>query len=91
MREAHLEAVHNNPLSEVNFRAPLTVAGCRSLVVVRAEGLTLEGVPVAFELDARGRHRGTPIGAAVERLNRARAWALQPPKTHFKTVTTVFG
>jgi hypothetical protein len=70
VREAHLRAIHENPLADVNFRAPLSVAGCSSLTVVRAEGLALEGVPVAFELDARGRHRGTPLGVLLGRLNR---------------------
>lgn len=81
VREAHLEALHKSPLSDVNFRAPLSVAGEASRVVVRAEGLALEGVPVAFELDARGRHRGTPIGVAVERLNRVARLANLAPVT----------
>ena len=70
VKEAHLRAIHQSPLADVNFRAPLSVAGCSSLTVVRAEGLALEGVPVAFELDARGRHRGTPLGVLLGRLNR---------------------
>ena len=79
VRQAHAEAVHRSPLSDVNFRAPLSVAGCPSIVVVRAEGLAMEGVPVAFELDGSGRHRGTPLRALVGRLNRvARLGGLEP-------------
>jgi hypothetical protein len=79
--EAHLRAIHESPLGDVNFRAPLSVAGCSSLTVVRAEGLALEGVPVAFELDPRGRHRGTPIGVLVGRLNRVARLANLAPVT----------
>jgi len=81
VKEAHLRAVHQSPLSDVNFRAPLSVAGCSSLAVVRAEGLALEGVPVAFELDGRGRHRGTPLGALLRRLNRLAQLARLEPVT----------
>ena len=69
VREAQGLATHKSPLADVGFRPPLSVAGCRdSLVVVKAEGIALAGVPVAFDLDGRGRHRGTPVERVAGRL-----------------------
>jgi len=68
VRRAHQEAVYGSPLSGFGFRPPLSVAGCDSLIVVKAEGLALLGVPVAFELDGRGRHRGTTVARALRGL-----------------------
>jgi hypothetical protein len=70
-RAAHREAVYESPLADVRFRPPLSVAGCDSLIVVKAQALTVIGVPVAFERDAKGRHRGTPVSLALHRLTRA--------------------
>src|SRR3954447_14837957 len=62
VKRAHHEAIYSSPLADVGFRPPLSVVGCDSLTVVKAEGLALLlGIPVAFDLDAKGRHRGTPV------------------------------
>ena len=49
----------DHPLTQIRFAPPLSVAGCSSPVVVRAEGLAHRRIPVAFERDEKGRHRGT--------------------------------
>ena len=75
-KEAHRKATCDSPLRDAGFGPPLSVAGCDSLTVVKAEGLAAAGVPVAFNLDAVGRHRGTPIGLLVDRLGRPAAEVL---------------
>jgi hypothetical protein len=55
-------------LSTVGFKPPLSVAGCCSDTIVRAEGLALRKIPVAFELDAKARHRGTSIDELAQAL-----------------------
>jgi hypothetical protein len=66
--EAHYRSVADNPLGQIRFRAPLSVAGSSSPTVVRAEGLVNRGIPVCMSLDDRGRHRGTPIDEVVAQL-----------------------
>ena len=79
VREAHLKAMADSPLADVGFRPPLSVAGCASIIIVQAEGLAMEGVPVSLELDSRGRHRGMALGVVLDRLNRkAEASGVRP-------------
>ena len=68
VRQAHRQAIYNSLLADVGFRPPLSVAGCDSQIVAKAEGLALLGIPVAFDRDGRGRHRGTSAGQILRRL-----------------------
>lgn len=64
--EAQRYARLSNPLHEIRFRPPLSVAGVTdSAVIVRAENLAQLGVPIAMEFDARGKHRGVPLDEVV--------------------------
>ncbi len=67
-RRVRAAARRGNPLADVGFTMPLSVAGQDSSVVVRAEALLLAGIPVALERDARGRHRGTPLDELADAL-----------------------
>jgi hypothetical protein len=68
VRQAHRQTIENSPLADVGFRPPLSVPGCDDRTVVKAEGMALHGVPVAFDLDGRRRHRGTPAARILRRF-----------------------
>jgi hypothetical protein len=77
IRDAYKQAVEatrqSNPLTEIGFAAPLSVHGEASYVVVRAENMTHRGLPVAFDLDEAGKHRGTPFDEVRRKLAEAGA------------------
>jgi hypothetical protein len=77
-RRVKWQMTGDNPLREVGFTAPLSVAGEDSRCIVRAEGLARSGTPVALEFDAQGRHRGAPIGEVIAKLEArfGRAWTV---------------
>lgn len=70
IERAHRACRANSPLRSIRFHAPLSVAGCDSLTIVMAEGLSRLGIPIAFERETKGGHRGTPIDEAISDLDR---------------------
>lgn len=66
---AAADAMRNNPLALISFVPPLSVAGCNSNVIVRAEKMRMDGVPIAIEKDGKNRHRGTPIDDVIDALH----------------------
>jgi hypothetical protein len=77
-RRVKWQMTRDNPLRAVGFTAPLSLAGEDSRCVVRAEGLAQVGTPIALDYDAQGRHRGTPIGEVIAKLEARfrRAWTV---------------
>jgi hypothetical protein len=71
---AQQESRDQNPLAEIGFTSPLSIAGeTSSFVIVRAEGMAVRNIPVAVDLDAKGKHLGTSMEEVREKLKESGA------------------
>ena len=71
IEEAEAVAREDSVLTEVGFIPPLSVAGCSSDVVVRAEKMSLDEVPLLTEPEAKGQHCGTHVADVIHAIHRA--------------------
>ena len=71
IEEAEAAARKDSVLTDVGFIPPLSVAGCTSDVVVRAEKMSLDGVPVMTESDEKGVLRGTHLSRVIHAIQQA--------------------